>query len=416
MGVTGTYFSLRAKLLVLLFLVLAPVFGLIIYSAAIDNQRVAAEARAASSQLARTAADGQSNFIDAAHVTLRLLSKLSSAVLTPPGCVEPLQVFLASQAIFDNAAVLNPAGDVVCSLLPPPAGSNFADRSWFQTALKSRGFAISEFLTSRITARPSVVFALPVIKSGFGVSAIVAGSLTTRRLDRLIDLATLPAGSTVNLVDRNGAIILRHPTGHWLVKKHPAFDQLRPGIDPEGRQVKARGVDGVEQFYTFAPVRGSESGRAWFVSLGIPEPEIFRPVYKNFYRNLFWISLVGTLLITAWVGWERLVVRPVRRLVDVTTALANGDFKSPTGMANQLDELGRLASAFDQMTETLQAREAEREKTVRPRAHRHKSGWRSNQLEPGRRNSVRLRPGGNHRSGSLRSHPCGRSRMGQATS
>jgi PAS domain S-box-containing protein len=333
-----------------------------IYHAAVDTQRVFADAREKSAGLIRIVTEGHKDLIDDAHVMLKLLSTLPIELLAPSRCADLSKAYSATYSQFDNMKVLNAAGDIVCAVAPPPIGTNFADRQWFQTALKTRRFTISEVLISKISGSPSVIFALPVLDKGGKVIAIVAIALLAQRFDQLMDLAKLPAGSTVTVLNRNGTIIRRQPDPEiWVGKKYPLLDKFKSGAAKDGSYLRAREVDDIDRLYNFASLYTSDGEEAWLLAIGSPEHEIFRPVYQNVQRHLLWIVVIAIFaLTTAWVGTDKLLVQRLRRLVDVSTTLSNGNLNSRSGMTNQRDEIGQLASAFDKMAEALEARELER--------------------------------------------------------
>ena len=74
--------------------------------------------------------------------------------------------------------------------------------------------------------------------------------------------------------------------------------------------------------------------------------------------------VVGILaLVAAWMGGEIFIRRQVEALSKTAQKIAEGDLNARTGLATEEDELGQLATVFDQMAESLQQRILEREKT-----------------------------------------------------
>ena len=354
----------------MLLFVLVPAFMLIIYNAVVDTQRVAADAREKSAGLIRIVAEGHKDLIDDAHVMLKFFSTLPIELLAPQRCADLFKAFSAAYLLFDNVTILNQEGDIVCAFAPPPVGTNLADRPWFQTALKTRRFTISEVLINRISGSPSILFAHPVLDKGGKVVAIVTIALLAQRFDQSVDLAKLPAGSAFTVLTRNGTIIRRQPDPEiWVGRQYPLLNKFKSGAGEDGRYLRARGVDGIDRLYNLASVYTPGGEEAWLVTIESPEHEIFRPVYQNVQRHLIWTIVIAIFaLATTWLGTDKLLVQRLRRLVDVSTKLSNGNLKSRTGMTNQRDEIGQLASAFDQMAEALEARELEGNKSAETHA------------------------------------------------
>jgi signal transduction histidine kinase/ActR/RegA family two-component response regulator/HAMP domain-containing protein len=74
--------------------------------------------------------------------------------------------------------------------------------------------------------------------------------------------------------------------------------------------------------------------------------------------------VVGLLaLVAAWIGGELFVRRQVQAMAQTAQKIAGGDLAARTGLPASGDELGQLAKIFDRMAESLQQRNAERERT-----------------------------------------------------
>ena len=81
---------------------------------------------------------------------------------------------------------------------------------------------------------------------------------------------------------------------------------------------------------------------------------------RNTYVALFTVATIIVILI----GWSiaRLIIIPISSLVTTSQAIASGDLDKRTGIKNK-DEIGALAQSFDTMTEKLQQRTLELEKS-----------------------------------------------------
>jgi len=83
-------------------------------------------------------------------------------------------------------------------------------------------------------------------------------------------------------------------------------------------------------------------------------------VSRNTYVLIFSIAM----LLVIWIGYiiSRLITNPLYSLVRTSQAIAGGDLEQRTGIRTT-DEIGVLANTFDKMTEHLQQRTVELEKT-----------------------------------------------------
>lgn len=84
---------------------------------------------------------------------------------------------------------------------------------------------------------------------------------------------------------------------------------------------------------------------------------------QNNRNNYVLITILATIAVVL-VGYliARLIVNPLLKLVQVSLAIARGDLSRRTGIRTS-DEIGVLANTFDEMTENLQQRTHELEKT-----------------------------------------------------
>jgi HAMP domain-containing protein len=69
----------------------------------------------------------------------------------------------------------------------------------------------------------------------------------------------------------------------------------------------------------------------------------------------FGVVLVFALLATG-IGSRMLILRPVTALAQTMRRLGSGDLAARTGLAHTTSEVGRLATALDEMAECLETR------------------------------------------------------------
>jgi signal transduction histidine kinase len=118
--------------------------------------------------------------------------------------------------------------------------------------------------------------------------------------------------------------------------------------------------DGVRRLYAFTQVHGA-TDVGMYVSIGIPVDIALAAAHQRLVRNLVALGLVSLLILGAtWIGSDLLVLRPINALVGATKRLRAGDLSARTRLPGGHGELDQLATAFDDMAETLERREAER--------------------------------------------------------
>jgi signal transduction histidine kinase len=83
-------------------------------------------------------------------------------------------------------------------------------------------------------------------------------------------------------------------------------------------------------------------------------------VNRNNYVFLYSAAMIAVILVGYYIA--RIIINPLSSLVRTSRAIADGDLTKRTGVATN-DEIGVLANTFDDMTEHLQERTLELEKT-----------------------------------------------------
>jgi len=102
------------------------------------------------------------------------------------------------------------------------------------------------------------------------------------------------------------------------------------------------------------------------VVMGIHQGVSYADAHKAYIKIIGGLVVITMLLLLGgWYGAEVLVLRNVRKLLDVARRVHAGDLTARTGLPGGREEISRLGEAFDQMTQALQDRDAELQKALR---------------------------------------------------
>ncbi len=357
--------SLRVRTTVLVFLAVLP--ALVLTYALIRDQRrlVTEEVEQGALRLARATADDQERVIEATRQLLIALSQLPEIQHTDAAaCSRDLARLVKQLPLYDNLGVALPDGTVFCSSAPTGESMNIADRAYFQGALRGQGLAVSGYLVPRGGDRPALHLAYPVVGPDGRVRAVAFAALALDDLARMLARWSLPEGSSIMVLDRNGRVLARRP-------KHVVWVGRDVSGTPFGRLVRERpnstveapGLEGTPRIYGIATLHGAIGAATGIrVTVGMPASEAFREVDRRHRTALALLGVTGLLVLAAaWIGGEFFVLRPVRALVRATRRLAAGDLTARTGLTYGFGagELSELARAFDDMAASLQARAKE---------------------------------------------------------
>jgi signal transduction histidine kinase len=371
---SGFLNSLRFRLILLVFLAVLPAVGLIIYNGVEDRQNARKDAQEYALRLTSLVSMETRRTI---QMTRQLLSSLTEfpAVKTRdmqecPFLLESIERIHPSYTVL---AVLDSDGMLVCSSHKNQGSINLADRDYIRRALESREFTISDFLVNRLTGKPSLAFAQPIIDrhqpQGLVVAAIDLSSLV-----RIASEVELPAGSAMTIIDSKGRALARWPDPEkWI--GHSAADTEIGKMAMAGTTgvAEAVGMDGVPRLYGFRPLLPDEFG-AGFVYIGIPQEIAYATANRILTRNLITLGAVLALgLLAAFIFGHVFIMRGVMELVNTSKQLAKGNLEARTNISSIRGEIGQLAAAFDEMASALQQREKERkqaEEEIRRNAER----------------------------------------------
>ncbi len=353
--------SLRIRLIQLALLAFLPAFGLLLYAAVEQRQLTTSEVRTEVFRLARVAASQQERLVEGVRQLLTVLAKLPVVREGDvPKCNALFSELIQDNSRYANVGLIQPDGAVLASAFPLSGPVNLADRPYFQRAIQTRSFSIGDYQIGRITEKPTLNFGYPVFDQSGQIQTVVFASLNLSWLNTLQVDAQLPEGAVLFAVDSKGTVLAHYPESDpWVGKSMPEAPVVKAILKRQEGTIQTAGVDGIPRLYSFAPVTsGRVSGI--YMSIGIPADVVFAKTNQMLARNLVVLGLVTFLVLvgTALYG-ERVILRPVRVLVNATKQLAIGDFSARVRIDLRQGEIGQLAQSFDEMAEALQERQKE---------------------------------------------------------
>ncbi|MBN1312140.1 MAG: HAMP domain-containing protein [Anaerolineae bacterium] len=205
------------------------------------------------------------------------------------------------------------------------------------------------------------------------VYGVVGVDITLRNLTDYISRVSVGQGSTIVLLDDQGAILTGEDQGTALTGEdeelrlrsyHEAgLDYFQAVMDNrEGYTVFEQGGERYHVFYYTSPELG------WKIAAIVPSQAIDDQVNRYVLNVLLMLSLSLLLfsMLTA-IGARTLIVQPISRLQQSAEAIVRtGDLSHPVAVTGR-DEIGRLAATFNEMVasisrahDELEARVAER--------------------------------------------------------
>ena len=360
--------SVRSQLLILVFAVVLPALGIIIYSG-YERQRHDVETTKANALImAQGLGNDHENDVEATRRFLMTLARLP--VLQnrdAAACNKLFRELLRDNPQYTTIYAADRYGRMYANALPFSSIS-IKQSNYFQEAVRTKSFSAGNYFIGKITGRAVQPFAFPVTDSGGRVTGVVAVGLDLEKYGRGFEKITqLPKGSTLNLLDGNYTRLYRYPDNDKYVGQADLPEMIRElSKGPREGVFTAVGVDGTRRIFAYRQffLEGGSSPYV-YLRIGIPEEQTLAPARKSFLRNLalVTVSLVAAGL-TAWLLAHLLIVRRLDRLVDASMKVGQGDFSTRTGLDHEGGELGQLARSFDEMAQSLEKKELDRRQAV----------------------------------------------------
>lgn len=364
---TQVFSGLRFRLLLLVLLVCAPLVVLIVRTADEDRHRAMEGWQHRSAEILQIAQGEEVDMVDATRQFLLAASE-SAALhsLKPKRCAEFLHEQLQYYPRYSMLGVLKTNGQLVASVVRQGNSNSIVDKSFFRRTLETQALAVGAFPARSASGKPAITFGYPVLDRSGRVLAVVYAELNQLWFNRLGSDFTVPfpKEATWTEIDATGRMLTRYPLeGEWFGEPLPERSILSEVFNRRNGAIEKVDRKGVAYFYAFN-TRLSNLGAGEVVSiLGVPRRTLFSEADRLLQRNLSLLGLAAcSAFVLGWLGSKVLVLRPVQALVRSTTRLAAGDLTVRTGVAPGRDELGQLTRAFDHMVETLEQREAERQR------------------------------------------------------
>lgn len=169
-------------------------------------------------------------------------------------------------------------------------------------------------------------------------------------------LERITAQDSSNYLISSTAQYLQAHDPNWLQTQSPQLSnyQLRPyppeNLPSPGLMASLRKE---RYFIRYVPFR-NPWGLDWLIVTVVPESNFTAPLKQNAYITLIFCLITLILGVCGGVWMTRWLVEPLSRLSRAVKAISQGDFYYPVQI-DRLDEVGKLAQAFNHMVFQLRA-------------------------------------------------------------
>lgn len=359
--------GLRLRLFLLVLIALSPFIAVRFWDIRSDSERVTEVAYRHAADLARLIAGNHQEMILKARTLLAVAAQVPAIAEGRPGECHAMLKRIDADTPWQSALwVVAPSGQALCGSLNPQLDLNIADRPYFQQALATRNFVVSDYVQTRVQRRKSLIGAMPVLDDDGDVRAVVVSTI-------VLDTLAVPIRALANqrdaflLVDRRGTALVWEP-GQPVPTADAAATEAMTGSDLsrlalvrmmlEGtrERIEAEGPDGVRRLWSMR--RDPDSGA--FAAVGVPSHLVTQYIGRAVAGSLIASAMAALLAaLFAWLGGEVWLMRPLTALRAAARRIGKGDLDTPVVLARRSGELRAVAAAMNDMMGNLKERDAE---------------------------------------------------------
>jgi diguanylate cyclase (GGDEF)-like protein len=348
--------SIRARLIVVALLAIAPLIIERVHGLESARAERSQRAFAEVSELAQRGADSQRDIVDSMHALLKTYARLAENMSpTQSSCNRTLSDLIVNVPSIRGLAIAGTDGRIQCATDPRARGLDVSDRAYFQDAMLSNDFQLSDYIINRVRQAPGLMATYPIVNAAGAPTGVVIAAINLQWIGELAAAAAEREGASVLLIDGSGTLITGSADEAALIGKNFADNALvKTMLAHEDGVTAARGFDGVPGFFGYVRVPWTQARLA----VGLDERIVHSGIDRAISIAFLQLAAVGLLvLIATWFGGERLIVKPIRSLARTAARIGRGDLDARVGDQAWFAEFEPLAAAFDDMARKLAARE-----------------------------------------------------------
>lgn len=348
--------SIRLRILALICLAAIPLSAERILSLVSDRKAEIAAAEDRMRELARRAALAQQEGLASAKAVLDVLSRQSVELMKDPvACSRQMERLVREIVGIQSLAIASADGRVACASSPLALGPGAVDRQYLAAAVASPEPVMSELTISRVTGRNSI-FIARAERDEVGLPLAVAlVGLDLQWLSRIAARTAAGSGLVVDVIGRDGALIVRYPLGPGLLGKRFVDHPLTAAVMAQDEGVATvPGFDGRERIFAFIRFEGTNV----HIAVGVEAARIVAPIDQKIYATaIAHLVALACFLALSWIAAERLIIAPIDHLARAVSAVGREEAESVRDVG--VREFDPLVAAFDDMARRLSDRNRE---------------------------------------------------------
>jgi hypothetical protein len=219
--------SIRARLIVLALLAIAPLIFDRIHG--LEKARLHRIDRANTDvvELARRGIESQREIISSVRALLQIIGRVYAKMpADPEGCSQYLRALTGNVPWVRALSVAGTDGKIKCSTEVDAIGLNVSDRPHFQNALRTRDFALSDYMVNRVHQWPSLIATYPALGTDGTINGVVMAMTNLKWMGELAETVAQRSGASVLLLDSAGTLVAASADQESLIGKPFAAQSL----------------------------------------------------------------------------------------------------------------------------------------------------------------------------------------------
>jgi len=291
---------LRLQIFIFVPLFFLPAADVIIHPAHQQWKNEKAESENTARRLVQYVAASDRQLMEQTRLLLAVLSKSSPVIQEDSeSCRSLFSDVLKDEPFFSNIEAADRNGDIFCNAAGS-AGTNIADREYFQQAVRTRQFVFSDYAPALTAGKHSIGLVYPCLSGTGHPKGVIFASLDLRKLAQIPE-KSLPENSEILIVDSKGTILAGYPSvDEWIGRSMPDAPVIRAMLSQKEGFVGEKGMDGVGRNFAFTSLTHGPPGEL-HIAAGFPEKP-FNWLSEDMLENA--AVLLGIMVLFAFAaGW-----------------------------------------------------------------------------------------------------------------
>lgn len=255
---------------------------------------------------------------------------------------------------YETIAILNNKGQVIKVVSSHDRfnlGENLADSPFFLRSFKQQEDFIGPVEFNPDLGQLVTILAVPIRNQQDKVAGVLLAEINLRFLSFVVSQTEVGETGYVYVIDNRNFLVAEKGSGVETfelrdISNEPFIQTLIAGTSDT--LTPYWGLNGQEVLGAIAPIRSVR----WNVVVELPTAEANAPIVEMFWVMGGALALTTLITIGAGIYFSRQIVLPLQRLTEASAQISAGNMDAQVNVSSQ-NEMGILATTFNQMTSQL---------------------------------------------------------------